>query len=250
VESIWQRWEAGKARREEREALLLFGASLPPSPEVAVIDEKIAAFTRTLAVSLARDRADYAAVAPWARPLVVLRGVLDRAVLRALRRRAATGRREACVRLGEASLESAQGALALAAREARKRAQDAAAQLKPLPLAAREAQHLGRFLWKETRLQIFPRMPGLVGLLVGFWIAQTFTDSEFSATLHSWGIGRGPRRAVRGETLRAMNVVLPLLAAAVASYAGSRFAALIKSRYSPATSSQHPAAGTQRPVKD
>jgi hypothetical protein len=233
VDSLWQRWEARKAKREEREALLLLGESQQPSPEMTVIDEKIAAFTRTLALSLARDRADYAAVASWARPLVVVRGLLDRGVLRALRRSATADRRAASVRLGEASLESATGAVALAAREARKRAQEAEARLKPLPLAAREAQHFGRFLLKETKLQILPRLPGLVGLLVGFWIAQTFTDSQFSATLHSWGIGQGPRRAVRSDTLRTMNVVLPLLAAAVTSYAGSRLAALIKSRYSP-----------------
>jgi hypothetical protein len=215
-------------------ALLRFGESLPPPSEVAAIDEKIAGLSRTLADSLARDRVDYAAVASWSRPLVVLRGLLDRAVLRALRRRAEADRREACVRLGEASLEGAEEGLALVARVAHERAQEAEARVQPLPLVAREAQHLGRILWKEAQGQIVPRVPGLVGLLVGFWIAQTFTDSQFSATLHSWGIGRGPRHAVRSETLRTMNFLLPLLAAAIASYAGSRLAALVKSRYSPA----------------
>lgn len=234
MESLVKRWEARKLRQEERAALLRLGESLPPTPGVTAVDEKIAALGGTLQDSLDRDRADYAAVAPWARPLVVLRGLLDRTVLRALRRSAAAERREACVRLGEASLESAESPLALVARVAHERAQEAEAGLKPLPYVAREAQHFGQLLWKEARGQIVPRVPGLVGLLVGFWIAQTFTDSQFSATLHSWGIGRGARHAVRSETLRTMNFILPLLAAAVASYAGSRLAALVKSRYASA----------------
>ena len=61
--------------------------------------------------------------------------------------------------------------------------------------------------------------------------SQTFTDSEFSATLHSWGFGSGPRHAVRGETLKAMQFWLPLLAAAICSYAGSRLAAAVRTRY-------------------
>ena len=76
-----------------------------------------------------------------------------------------------------------------------------------------------------------PRAPALVGLAVGYFIAQTFTDSQLTATLHSWGLGEGPRHAVRSETLHAMNFWLPLLAAAVSSYAGSRLAALLKRRY-------------------
>ena len=98
---------------------------------------------------------------------------------------------------------------------------------------AREAHRFSRYLFVEARVLLLPRIPALVGLLVGLWIAQTFTDSEFSATLHGWGIGSGPRHAVRGETLRAMNFVLPLLAAALSSYAGSRLAALVKQRYAP-----------------
>ena len=86
---------------------------------------------------------------------------------------------------------------------------------------------------KETRGALVPRLPGLAGLAVGWWIAQTFTDSPLSATLHSWGLGDGPRHAVRSDTLHAMNFWLPLVAAALASYAGSRLAALIRSRYSP-----------------
>jgi hypothetical protein len=233
VKTLEQRWIAWKARREQGRAFRALGESLPASPEVAVQDEKLAGLDRALSLSLARDRADYAAIAPWLRLLVVLRGLFDRAVLRALRRRAMQARSLACERLGEASVDAAKGPAADAARAARDAVWQAEAQLEPLPVAVREAQQFSKFILKEARGQLVPRVPGLAGLGVGWWIAQTFTDSQFSATMHAWGLGEGPRHAVRSETLHAMSFWLPLLAAALASYAGSRLAALVRSRYSP-----------------
>src|SRR5215472_8406699 len=98
-----KRWETFLARREERRALLDAGAALPASPAIAAIDEKLRALDGMLALSLARDRADYAAVPAWAKWLVVCRGVCDRAVVRALRHRARRDRDEACIALGAAS---------------------------------------------------------------------------------------------------------------------------------------------------
>jgi hypothetical protein len=233
MEPLVHRWEARQARKGERLALWMLGESLPQSAEVAVVDEKIGALSKMLAVSMARDRADFAAVPAWARPLVILRGLFDRGVLRALRRRARSARIEACVKLGAGSLDSAKGDLADSARAMHQRRLDAEARLRPLPLVAREAQHFANSVWTEGRNLLWPRAPALIGLAVGFWIAQTFTDSTFSATLHTWGIGSGPTRAVSSGTLRTMSWVLPVLAAAVASYAGSRLAALIRTRYAP-----------------
>lgn len=173
-----------------RRALL---AATPEQPETLAKLEQ----------SLARDRADYAAAPKWARPLVVLRGLFERAVIRAL------------------------------AREAKKQALSKAQpppEIEPLPPLLREAAHFARVLWSQAA----PRAPALIGLAVGWLIAQNFTDSQLAATLHAWGIGSGPRRAVRAETLKAMNYWLPLLAAAVASYASSRLSALIRARYAPA----------------
>lgn len=234
MDSLWHRWEALQARRDERRALLLLGETLPPTADVAALDDRHQTFEGMLAVSMARDRADFSAVGQWARPLVVLRGLLDRAVLRALLRRTAVDREAAWVRAGEASLDAAQGVLAESARQARALAREADARLAPLPLVAREAHHFSRYVFLEARGMLLPRIPALVGLMVGFWIAQTFTDSQFTATLHAWGIGSGPRHAVRGETLRVLNFALPLFAAAISSYAGSRLAALVKARYAPA----------------
>jgi hypothetical protein len=230
---LGQRWKAFWARRSVRCALLALGESLPPSAEVAAFEGALWSLAGELAASLERDRAEYAAVRAWARPLVVLRGVLDRAVLRERRGRLLAERRAACVLLGATSLPVARGPLADLSRRATAASAEAAAQVPPLPRALVEVGHFVRVLLREARGQLLPRLPAVVGLGVGWWIAQTFTDSEFSATLHSWGIGSGPRLAVRSETLRAMSFWMPLLAAASCSYAGSRLATLLKARYSP-----------------
>jgi hypothetical protein len=232
VKFVLQRLELAKAKRVERRSLEQLGASLRPSPRIAVIDEKLAGFERAIPLSLARDRADWAAAPVWARCLVVVRGVVDRAVLRALCARASADRVAACAELALASLDSAQGDLARIARADHQRVVAAEAALQPLPGAVREVHHLGRAVAIEARRRLVPRLPGLVGLGVGWWIAQTFTDSEISAHLHSWGLGAGPRHAVSSDTLHAMSFWLPLLAAAVCSYASSRITALIRARYS------------------
>lgn len=231
---LQQRWVAAGARRRERRALEALGESLPKGAPIEALDQALRAIRAQVAASLQRDRDEYREVRTWARPLVVIRGILDRVVLRERARRCRARRREACVRLGEESLHEAQGSLADAARAARAESAGAAAAVAPLPLPLREAGHLGGYLLREARGQILPRAPALVGLAVGWWIGQTFTDSELSATLHGWGIGSGPRHAVRGDTLRAMRFWLPLFAAALSSYAGSRLGALVRSRYSPA----------------
>lgn len=234
MEWLRQRWVVRGARRRERRALEKLGESLPKGARLAALDEALRAIDAQVAASLRRDRDEYPDVGAWARPLVVVRGLLDRVVLRERARRCRSERREACVRQGEESLAGAQGSLAEAARAARAARATATAAIAPLPLPLREAGHVTGHVLRELRGQILPRVPALVGLAVGWWIGQTFTDSELSATLHGWGIGSGPRHAVRGETLRAMRFWLPLLAAALSSYAGSRLGALVKTRYSPA----------------
>lgn len=212
--------------------MLELGGTLPTPDH----DGKVAKLEAMLMLSLARDRADWAAVAKWARPLVVLRGILDRAVLRALARKARQQRDAVRIELAAKALDHAKGPMADAARAARRASEDAHAALTPLPLPVREAHHVGRFLVQETRSRLVPRVPALVGLAVGYAIAQTFTDSQLTATLHGWGFGSGPTHAVRSETLQAMGFWLPLVAAALTSYAGSRLAALVKKRYETPTS--------------
>ena len=69
---------------------------------------------------------------------------------------------------------------------------------------------------------------------MGWWIASTFTDSRLGATLHALGIGSGARRVVTTKQLHAMEFWLPIVAAAICSYASSRVAAVVRSRYAPA----------------
>jgi hypothetical protein len=243
VKTLLQRWEAWTARREEARALRALGERLEPSPEIRALDEKVAALEWALGLSVERDRQDYAAVSRWAQPLVVVRGIVDRLVTRALIRRGLQERALACERHGSASLEAARGLDADFARGARDARLLAESQVEPLPAAVREVHHFGTFVAKEAKGQLVPRLPALAGLAVGWWIAQTFTDSQLSATLHAWGLGAGPRHAVRSETLRAMSFWLPLLAAAVCSYAGSRLSALVRARYEKPTSAAGSSSG-------
>jgi hypothetical protein len=231
MEWLRLRWVAFGARRQERRALEKLGESLPEGARLAALDQALRAIEAQAAASLQRDRDEYTDVRAWARPLVVVRGLLDRVVLRERARRCRVERRSAWVQLARESLPHARGSAADSARAAAAACARAAAALAPLPLPMREAGHFTGHVLREARAQILPRVPALAGLAVGWWIGQTFTDSELSATLHGWGIGSGPRHAVHGDTLRAMRFWLPLLAAALSSYAGSRLGALIKTRY-------------------
>ncbi len=268
--SAWQQGRRlARARRREAEALAVAGetvaAALSSDHEAAEparsLARQIAAVRLhlgTLAAALDRsldaDRADYAAASPWARPLVVVRGLAERAVLRD---RIAQGRRSLrplYEALGAAVLGSRDAALAArvpaavadAIAVARAEAEAAAAERArrlapfggaPLPAwsyrVAREARALGEAVWQQLRPQILPRLPALAGLAAGWWVARTFTDSPWRAMLHSLGIGRGGTRVVTSATYRALSFWLPLLAAALSAYAGSRLAALVRRRYGP-----------------
>jgi len=75
---LQQRWVASGARRRELRALRALGESLPANGEIVALDEQEAALHAQVGVSLERDQDEYALVHAWARPLVVLRGLLDR----------------------------------------------------------------------------------------------------------------------------------------------------------------------------
>jgi hypothetical protein len=260
--SVCLRWEAHRARIDERRAQQRLGEALvaaressartrPSFDEVAEFSLDVAAIESAMADSLDDDRNDFGAVAAWIRPLVILRGLAVRAVLRHRLLRARKERAAACGRLGAVALSAgpldgngtvAEAAAAARAGRSRIDAAQAAERKLLAPFggalfpgavrrAGRESFAFSKTVAKELRGQFLPRLPALAGLLAGWWIATTFTDSQFSATLHSWGIGSGPRRAVSSETLSAMKFWLPILAAALCSYAGGRLGALVRSRY-------------------
>lgn len=260
------RWQALLAAREERRALVRLGEALAAAPplagcpeavrggldEIASHDAALAELTRAVEGSLQQDRADWARTSAWARPLVVARGILARGVVRDRAWRTRRARHEACRRLAVVALEapiSLAGAAepAEAARAARAIVAEASAReaallapyggaLLPAPVrhVGREAAAFGKVLLRELRGHLVPRVPALAGLVVGWWVTRTFTDSRWSAALHRFGIGSGPTRALDGDTYRALKFWLPLLAAALCSYAGGRLAVAVRARYAPA----------------
>ncbi len=261
---------AAAARTRESIALAEMGAMIARgtvdgegATQVLLMAAKETTAARTslhaaLGESLPADRSDYAAVSPWARPLVVVRGLAHRALLRNRIARVEREHRECCTSLATHAVRSGQAELRAsippqllerigAARGQAEGAEaDSSRLLEPYggaalpPLlrhAGREGAALGLVLWSHLRAQLLPRIPALAGLAVGWWFASTFTDSSFTATLHSLGIGHGPKRALRAETHQALSFWLPLGAASVCSYLGSRAAALIRARYGPGTGS-------------
>ena len=267
IATLRARWNAHVASRLERDALEKLGAALAAAGEadravgervraaavdVAYRDAHLEALRMRAAASLQEDRTDYAEASSWMRPLVIFRGIATRSLVRDCIRRARKERAVACRALGGAALDEGISAVPvgtwfIAATEARARTAVAIATLDahlaglrggPMSMiaghAVREAVALGKPLVHEVRGRLFPRVPALAGLAVGWWIARTFTDSRFSATLHALGIGSGARHVVSTQQLRAMEFWLPVAAAAICSYASGRLAALVRSRYAPA----------------
>jgi hypothetical protein len=67
-------------------------------------------------------------------------------------------------------------------------------------------------------------------MAVGWWIANTYTDSHVRSALRSVGIGSGGTHVVSGSTFKAMSFWLPLLAAAVCAYLGERIVRYYRAR--------------------
>jgi len=243
-------------RRQERAALGRLGeevAAGPPGDHAAASRAvaKIDGVTRQLAdlasevtASLAADRSDLRWVAPWMQPVVVARGLCARAVLR---HRAAALRRTLRPHyevLGRLAVENGTGGTRGAVVDAREELQRLGAERERrlasfgatahpawTRTTAAEATRLGRAILGQLRSALFPRLPALAGMLVGWWIANTYTDSHVRSMLRTVGIGSGGTRVVSGSTYKAMNFWLPLLAAAVCAYLGERLAGYYRHRH-------------------
>jgi hypothetical protein len=111
--------------------------------------------------------------------------------------------------------------------------------------ATDEGRALGHAIWAQLKPQLFPRASAVGGLLVGWWIANTYTDSHWSATLHSLGIGGGGTRVVSKSALRAMSFWLPLVAGGLCAYFGDRIAQTVRRRYATASARIDPSRGAQ-----
>jgi len=227
---------AARRSGDEREDVARLAA------EIVVERRGIEALEQELDGSLDADRSDLSRVSGWMRPVVITRGLCTRAVLRHRRsaaERALYPRYEA---LGALAASTARGASAQVAgsraalerlraeREQRLAAFDGTAQPAWATAAVAESAGLSRAVLVQLRTTLLPKGPALAGMAVGWWIANTYTDSHLHSALRSIGIGRGGTHVVRGSTLKAMNFWLPLLAAAVCAYLGERMAGFYRGR--------------------
>ncbi len=247
----WLRGRERAALRRLGEAVVESGTS-GGNEELRRLREEIATGLGRIEVltlegraSVDTDRADLVAVAPWVKPAVIVRGVCARVVLRhrkAAVRRTLRSRHEAIGGLAAASPECwyplEREVTAIRAELGRVRAERerwvAPFGGTALPgwsaRVAVEAAGLGRAIGRQLRSHFLPKAPAVVGLAVGWWIANTYTDSHLRSALRSVGIGSGGTRVVSSSTLEAMSFWLPLLAAAVCAYLGERVGAFYRER--------------------
>lgn len=201
---------------------------------------RIESLARERRRSLEADRADLTTVARWMGPVVILRGVCTRLVLRHVMAAARRGLRPCYEALGELSASRGDAPTALARQVAQARAGLARVQAErerrvapyggsAIPAGAvragAETVGFGRAVARQLRSQVLPKAPALVGLAVGWWVANTYTDSHLRSALRSIGIGSGGTRVVSSSTYEMMSFWLPLLAAALCAYAGERIGA-------------------------
>ena len=204
--------------------------------------------------SLVQDRRDYAAVAGWARPLVVGRGLLERRVLsaraRALRQALAPLHRELAERLLDGELEldpASREAFAAEVKQHQETRRVVAALQEELAVVLTTLggrvvpawlKFLGAELWllvwtlfNDVRLKMLPRLPALAGMAAGYWVTRTFTDSRVENFFSQLGLHHSRRHFISSERMTRLHFWLPLLAGAACSYLSSRLGAFIRNRY-------------------
>jgi len=232
---------AERRERDERaragEALAAFlerdacpGVGQPPEA-VRRLRRRIDELDEAIAHSLEADRADYAIVSRGVRPLVILRGMCSRAILRNQRHRSNSDLRPFYEELGATVSKRAERVVAAEPRKS-----VVPAEAVPVVWNGRlvdEAKLLGRALKRQLHDRLFPRLPALAGLAAGWWVANTYTDSQWKSALRSVGIGGGGTHVVSGEMYRLLVLGLPILSAAVCAYLSDRVAHYVRSRYAP-----------------
>lgn len=222
------------------------GADLTPWAAALAARDELERWRARLSTSLDQDRADYAIASRSGRLLVVARGMLDRSVVRARVRHCEEALREARVELGRTALErcrrgapaTGQADLVLEIRAARDQASAARRAREELlapyggeqdPAWLREALSCGRFLARESRSKLAPRLPALAGVAIGWWIGRRFSSSRLEEGL-GW-LGLSDKRAVSEETLGLLRFWGPIAAAALCAYCCAFAAGRIRKRY-------------------
>lgn len=81
----------------------------------------------------------------------------------------------------------------------------------------KEFRELAYYINKQFFSQI-PSISAIAGLLVGSWVASTYTTSPLKGFLASWGLMKGGTRVVSSTTYRFLSVFLPIFVTAVTAY--------------------------------
>jgi hypothetical protein len=213
--------------------------------EVAAARRRMEELRAARTASVEADRRDLVRVAAWVRPAVAVRGVATRLVLRHSGAAAQRGLGPLHEAIGRRAAERAEFwhplerevATARAAigrvRAERERwvAPYGDTALPPWTRgAAREVLGLGHAVGRQLRGQILPKAPAIAGLVVGWWVANTYTDSHLKSAMRSLGLGHGGTRVVSFSTYETLHFWLPLLAAAPCAYLGERVGTFYGSR--------------------
>lgn len=266
---MYASWELdlriARLRREETAALAQAGrkfrtASLEPGPapsepvakalaSVAALEEHSRALAERLASSLEADRSDYRATGSQiGRWLIVVRGILDRLVLRdetSIAKRRLPGRQS---ELGVRVVADAEALARLPAEDRSrwletrtaldKAVAGRAALLAPyggetLPAWLRgalgELRTFGAFLKDELTKKIYLRLPALAAMAAAWWVTERFASSRFEASLnHYTGLGR---MGLPEGALGLLSFWLPLIVAALVAYALATVTKRVRRRY-------------------
>jgi hypothetical protein len=217
-------------RRQERAALRRLGEDIATgteneNTELRAVRAEISAARQQLGVlaeerasSLAGDRADLRRVATWIQPLVIIRGLCGRAVL--YHRASAVHKRLASLHEAAGTLAASRGPMpqrrelveardwlerVTSERDQRLAAFGGTAHPAWLRRAAMEAAGLAGAFLKQLRSTLLPKVPALAGMMVGWWITNTYTDSHLRSALRSLGLGHGGTHVVSASTYKAMS---------------------------------------------
>jgi len=247
-EELAARAEAGKAFRASVGADATLAAPVASAlARVVALEEREHTLATRLADSLAADRRDYRdARSGLGRCLIVVRGLLDRLVLRdeawSARRALPEHHAELAARVFDD-----EGALARMPAEPRQRVAEARAVIEsvrteraellapyggravPGVLAAivRELATFGAFVREEVTKRIFLRVPALAAMAVSWWLTQRYTSSNGVQRFFS----DDHRSYLSEETLSMLSFWLPVFATALVGYASWWLSRRVRSRY-------------------
>lgn len=271
--------DAAFARRREARALAKAGevacdiTGLQGSAEAsraladaATLRERRDAACRAAAASLEADRADWADAPSWLKLVIVARGLLVRGVLGAQKRQIERALAPLLKVIGEDAMATPPVAALLpdhvrtGIEQERARGERASAEraqlLAPfggraLPSSVttggRELARVALGLESEFRSRLVPRLPGLVGLGAGWWVAHAFTASRWAAFTDRLGLRQGGPWVVSRETYERLEFWVPLVSAALCAYLGSRFWRSLERRYTTGAPGRHPDDVRQEP---